>query len=197
MTFRNVDGLQLTANDLLQNSANLLFLPRAPVYAPTNQPPYGYDFRYYLDLNRNGRFETNGNIQEFDNSGNAIGNPDLHVGDPEWIGVLERPDQPHGPNNHFIARYAFLAQPIGNGLDLNYIHNQAVSRDVNTTYNLAGVDDGYFRNPGVGSWELNLAGFLADLNTNIWGQVIGNIFHGHISYYQYNEPMNYNSRHRV
>src|SRR5205814_4305218 len=24
------------------------------------------------------------------------------------------------------------------------------------------------RNQGVGSWELNLAGFLTDLNTNIW-----------------------------
>ena len=183
------NGNPLTANDLIQNSANLLFLPRAPVFVPTNQPPYGYDFRYYLDLNRNGRFETNGNILELDSLGNPIGIPGLHVGDPEWIGVLERPDQPHGPNNHFIARYAFLAQPIGNGLDLNYIHNQAVSRDVNTTYNLAGVDDdGYFRNQGVGSWELNLAAFLADLNTNIWSQDNFST----ANYYQYNEPMNYN-----
>ncbi len=48
----------------------------------------------------------------------------LETGDPEWIGVLEHPDPPHGPNNHFIARYAFIAMPVGNSLDLNYIHNQ-------------------------------------------------------------------------
>ena len=28
--------------------------------------------------------------------------------------------------------------------------------------------DGFFRNQGVGSWEINLAAFLADLNTNEW-----------------------------
>src|ERR1039458_6890330 len=49
----------------------------------------------------------------------------LMVGDPEWIGVLERPDAPYGPNNKFIARYAFIAVPVGNTLDLNAIHNQA------------------------------------------------------------------------
>ena len=46
------------------------------------------------------------------------------VGDPEWIGILERPDAPYGPNNQFIARYAFIAVPVGNTLDLNAIHNQ-------------------------------------------------------------------------
>jgi hypothetical protein len=102
---------------------------------------------------------------------------------------LERPDQPHGPNNHFIARYAFIAQPIGNGLDLNYLHNQTF----NTTL---GVSDGFFRNEGVGSWELNLAAFLADLNTNIWGFSVGSGFSaplGSAIYYQYNEPANPNS----
>ncbi len=48
------------------------------------------------------------------------------IGDPEWIGVLERPDLPYGPNNPFIARYAFIALPVGNSLDLNAIHNQAL-----------------------------------------------------------------------
>ena len=46
------------------------------------------------------------------------------MGDPEWIGILQRPDQPYGPNNPFVARYAFIALPIGNTLDLNAIHNQ-------------------------------------------------------------------------
>lgn len=163
----------LSVDDRNQNIANLLFLPRAPVVVGSN------DFRFYLDLNRNGRFETNGVIAEFDNAGLTNGAFGFHTGDPEWIGVLERPDQPHGPNNQFIARYAFLAQPIGNSLDLNYLHNQTLNPDPSL-----GVQDGYFRNQGVGSWELNLAAFLADLNTNQWGQVIG----APSLYYQYNRP---------
>ena len=50
----------------------------------------------------------------------------LEVGDPEWVGILQHPDQPYGPNNPFVARYAFIAVPIGNGLDLNAIYNDAV-----------------------------------------------------------------------
>ena len=57
-----------------------------------------------------------------DGSGNAV--TTFQVGDPEWIGVLQRPDQPYGPNNPFVARYAFIAVPVGNTLDLNAIHNQ-------------------------------------------------------------------------
>ena len=45
-------------------------------------------------------------------------NVTFEVGDPQWIGLLEQPGQPYGPDNKFIARYAFLAVPIGNALDL-------------------------------------------------------------------------------
>src|ERR1035437_9285053 len=55
-----------------QNIANLWFLPRAPVFITTNRVTGGADFRYYLDLNRNGRFETNYFGQDFDNLGNPI-----------------------------------------------------------------------------------------------------------------------------
>jgi hypothetical protein len=136
---------------------NLFISPRAPVLISATEP----NGRFYLDLNRNGKFETNGSVVEVDNANNILGTNYNAVGDPEWIGVLERPDQPHGPNNHFVARYAFMAQPIGNGLDLNYIHNQTMNPNLTTA-------DGFFRNESVGSWELNLAGFLADLNTNQW-----------------------------
>ena len=128
--FYNGTGLgPVSGNDLVQNIANLYLLPRAPVFV--NNPNTGSnDFRFYLDLNRNGAFDPNGSVTNVDNLGNAIlganGSPLVTVqGDPEWIGVLEHPDQPHGPNNPFVARYAFLAQPAGNSLDLNYIHNQA------------------------------------------------------------------------
>ena len=202
------DNQPFTPNDRLQNLINLFYSPRPPVFIPTNSAGAN-DFRFYLDLNRNGRFDangllpvispdpanpyydTNGNTMRNINPGNTLSN--LMVGDPEWIGVLERPDAPYGPNNKFIARYAFIAVPVGNTLDLNAIHNQVFdepstpsSIPIPVNPNSANSDV-YFRNQGVGSWEINLAAFLADLNTNKWGQTVGSA-----TYYQYNEPANYN-----
>ena len=135
-------------------------LPR-PIVMMTNLTLHSNESRFYLDLNRNGR----------DDPGTAS-----IAGDPEWIGVLERPDLNPGPNNRFVARYAFFAQPVGNTLDLNYIHNEAGNRVVDSYAGQLGVQDSFLRNQGVGSWELNLAGFLNDLNPNQWNQ------------YSYNPP---------
>src|ERR1017187_6050562 len=83
-------GNFLTGNNFLQNLINLFYSPRAPVFVanPTNSslPP---DFRYYLDLNRNGRYDTNGFVANVDNNNNSLGPAVFEVGDPEWIGVLE------------------------------------------------------------------------------------------------------------
>src|SRR5271170_2249113 len=183
------NGNPVTGNDALQNSANLLYSPRAPVFIQTNSANTAVplDFRFYLDLNRNGMFDTNGYVVEVDNNNNIVRTNFNEVGDPEWIGVLNHPDQPHGPNNRFIARYAFIAVPIGNGLDLNSIYNQAAGQKVNSTAGT--VQDGFMRNQGVGSWEINLAAFLGDLNTNQWLPTVppANL------YYSYNEPANANS----
>ena len=195
VNYSYANGTALSTPDLLINIGNLFYLPRAPVFT-TNAGGASY----YLDLNRNTNFDANGNVPEIGRNGGYIhpnGSEDLnpanvvtnfHVGDPEWIGVLERPDQPHGPNNPFIARYAFIAVPADGALDLNYIHNQTMTRQVDANPN-AVVADGYFRNQGVGSWELNLAAFLADLNTNQWLPVLppDNL------YYAYNEPSGVNS----
>ena len=155
------NGVPLTGNNYLQMLNNLLVLPRPPVFITTNtgSPP---DFRYYLDLNRNGVFDQSALPNGFpvtvtDQFGQTEA---VTAGDPEWIGVLEHPDQPHSRSNYFTSRWAFLAQPIGNSLDLNYIHNQ-VKR-------IASAQDGFLRNQGVGSWEINLAGFLNGLNPNYW-----------------------------
>jgi hypothetical protein len=182
------DGTALNVQDFLQNVANLYYLPRAPVFVSTNSLGSN-EFRFYLDLNRNGKFEDSGLIPETNNLGLATGNKNFQVGDPQWIGVLERPDAPHGPNNKFLSRYAFIAMPVGNELDLNYIHNQALhGNSTNGTLgevNPPPAGDVFFRNQGVGSWEINLAAFLADLNTNVneWGNDIGLT----ANYYRYNE----------
>ncbi len=125
-TYGNGDPLDLP--DFLQNLANLYYDPRPPVYIPENGTN---DFRFYLDLNRNGQFDDTGFETNYDNFGNVMKNnfgnviTNFQVGDPQWVGLLEHPGQPYGPNNRFIVRYAFIAVPIGNALDLNAIHNQA------------------------------------------------------------------------
>jgi hypothetical protein len=184
--------------------ANLFYAARAPVYM-TNLLFHTNENRFYLDLNRNGRDDPSGWVTNVDNTGNFIkdasGNltANLQVGDPEWVGLLERPDTPHGPNNQFVARYAFIAVPVGNTLDLNAIHNQVFDENngLNSTVNpLPANGDNYFRNQGVGSWEINLAAFLADLNTNEWGQVVGSggLPIGSATYYQYNQPFLANNK---
>jgi hypothetical protein len=178
-------GGMLNQSEQQQNIANLLYSPRAPVFIVTNQQTGSNDFRFYLDLNRNGVDDASGFIPQTNNLGLPTGATNLEVGDPEWIGVLDHPDQPHGPNNRFIARYAFIAVPIGNALDLNAIYNQAAGKQVNSS--TAGtVQDGFMRNQGVGSWEINLAAFLTDLNTNQWDNPLNQP-------YNYFEPGAYNT----
>jgi hypothetical protein len=180
---------------------NLFILPRAPVFL-ANLVTHTNENRFYLDLNRNGMDDPNGwvtnvnnqGIPILDSSGNVVTN--FEVGDPEWIGMLDHPDAPHGPNNKFVSRYAFIAVPVGNTLDMNAIHNQVFDENnaANPTVNPPPNGDNYFRNQGVGSWEINLAAFLADLNTNEWGQVIDppGVPPSAPTYYQYNQPANFN-----
>ncbi len=174
---RRTDGQPLDAAQLAQNIANLFYDPRPPVFVRTNRnPALPLDFRFYLDLNRNGRYDTNGLWPVIGPNGGFL-RPDgtessspigaltnFFVGDPEWIGVLADPTKPHSRTNRFVARYAYVVVPLGQALDINFIHNQALQKD-----NLGALDpnqDGFLRNQGVGGWEINLAAFFADLNTN-------------------------------
>ncbi|MCO5051087.1 MAG: hypothetical protein M9920_02140 [Verrucomicrobiae bacterium] len=160
------NGNPLTAAQFLRNLTNLLYDPRPPVYVTNRAFANSNEFRYYVDLDRNGRPDwtgyqplTNALGQAVVSATNAsVLETNYVVGDPEWIGIMDRVNLSHGPDNPFLSRYAFLAQPIGNTLDLNYAHNNSKRLPQN----------GFFRNQGVGTWELNFAAFLRDLNTNYW-----------------------------
>jgi hypothetical protein len=161
-----------TTSNSLDDLTNLFINPRTPVWL-SNTVTRAMENRFYLDLNRNAEDDPNGWVTNRDNLNRVIldasGNPstNFEVGDPDWIGVLLHPDQPYGPNNPFVARYAFIAVPIGNALDLNAIYNDA--RQPDPTMRVG--NDGFLRNQGVGSWEINLAAFLTDLNTNEWDPI--------------------------
>jgi hypothetical protein len=127
-----VGGGALNRDQYLQTLANLLYDPRPPVFL-TNRLGGSNEFRYYLDLNRNRRHDLTGIWPELNQFGNPITNPTNTsltnfisvIGDPEWIGVLERPNQPHSASNRFTFRYAYAVVPEGKTLDANFIHNDA------------------------------------------------------------------------
>ena len=177
------NGRPLNQNDLLMNLAKLQHLPRPPVFVDTNAlgwRPKNFirtdDFRFFLDINRNRAYEPTGlqvvtNFQGRPVVGqDGLLMTDYFVGDPEWIGQLDNPDAPHSPTNKFIGRYAYMVLPTGRSLDINYIHNQArdpMKRNLDRPSG-RGNQYLYMRNQGVGSWELNLAAFLAQLNPIQW-----------------------------
>ncbi len=152
------NGVALNQADFLTVMSNLLVLPRVPVYISTNKnfPP---DFRFFLDLNRNGFYDPNNTVMVLTNdSGNLVTN--IFIGDPEWIGILDHPDMRHSSSNFFVGRYAFIALPIGNTLDFNFMHNQVKKNNP--------AMDGFLRNQGVGTFEINMAGLLYGINPNVW-----------------------------
>ena len=173
--------------ELQRNIANLLYNPRPPVFITNRAFANSNEFRFDVDLNRNGLHDPSGlwpvispNFTYYDTNGFEVGDArqpppanvvilsNFFVGDPQWIGILERPDRPHSGNNIFLSRYSYFVVPAGKTLDVNYIHNQA-NNPQKGAMDLLGRD--FLRNQGVGSWEINLASFLYDLNTNLyaWG----------------------------
>lgn len=163
------DGKALTQTEHLKMLGNLQFDPRAPVFISTNEAnPDEKDFRFFVDFNRNRQYERSGFLADVDTNGvfwfvNGRLVTNRYVGDPEWIGVLEHPDRPHGENNRIIGRYAFLALPVGKMLDLNFMHNQANTNSADDI-SRAQANNGFNRNQGIGSFELNLAAFFRELN---------------------------------
>jgi hypothetical protein len=128
-----------------------------------------YDFRFWVDINRNGRFETNGYQPALYPDGSQVPNvTNFNNGEPEWIGVLKYPETNHSPTNPFIGRYAFMALPIGKTLDLNFIHNYSKYVLSDGGIGTPIRSDGFIRDQGVGSWELNLAALLYNISPAIY-----------------------------
>lgn len=179
-----VGGAPLTAAEQLQNLNNLFFNPRPPVFV-TNKFWGSNEFRFYVDLNRDNVYTTNGllpvisdnpGLPYYDTNGNLLATltpgitlSNYFTGDPEFIGGLVRPEFPHSSSNQFNLRYAFIVIPAGKTLDVNYIHNYA--KGINPPMPIA-AGDMFARNQAVGSWENNFAGFLRDLNTNVWDSYV-------------------------
>jgi hypothetical protein len=162
VSYTYANGARLNQNDLLKNLTNLWYDARPPVFVVTNSSlpldsPLRSEFRYYLDLNRNGMFDTNGLQPIVTNGRWSATNLGYFIGDPEWVGILENPDQPHSPSNLFVGRYAYIALPAGKSLDLNFVHNSAKNLNLGSA---GPVPEGFWRNQGFGSWELNLAAFF-------------------------------------
>jgi hypothetical protein len=160
-----------------QNIADLFYDPRPPVFVVTNPAyPNNSDFRFWVDINRNGRFETNGYLPYMAEDGlqapanfsfpAGFSQANYMNGEPEWIGVLRDPLNRHSATNQFIGRYAYMVLPIGKTLDFNYIHNWAKGNYSNSgsLTNDAGngnvENDGFARDQGIASYELNLAALL-------------------------------------
>jgi hypothetical protein len=159
--FYDTNRIYNPPNKLLNNRID----PAVPVFVNTNRVNQNgpLDDRAFLDLNRDGNFQETGALLVRDDNGNPIPREtNWVVGDPQWIGILQHPEVFHGPTNRYVGRYAYAILPTGRGLDINWIHNQAL----NTRPPNGG--DNYFRNQGFGAYEINLAAFLADLNTNVW-----------------------------
>lgn len=174
VSYAYANGLPLNPADHAQNIANLFYDPRPPVFVET----FGgtnLDFRYYLDLNRNFRYDTNGLITLIGPDGQPL--RDLNnqpiqgfaVGDPEFIGLTQNLGERHSPSNQFLQRFAFIVLPAGKTIDLNTAHNQARHTRI---AGASPATEGFMRNQGMGAWELNVAAALEDINTNYWGSAL-------------------------
>jgi hypothetical protein len=196
--FANIGKFQ---EDWVQNIANLYYDPRPPVFVVTNTAfPYNYDFRFWVDINRNGRFETNGYQPTLINDNPppgpeqiVLGSNAVLNGEPEFIGVLKNPLYHHSSSNQFIGRYAYLVLPIGKTLDLNYIHNflkgalepAQMGQLTNMSIGPSFENDGFSRDQGIGSWELNLAALLDAVSPYAYESSTGNY---QLNGYDYRPP---------
>ncbi len=138
---------QTEVMERLRNNINLQLLvsingvtadPRPPVVYNVNGQP---DDRFFLNLNRDSG--PNG-LPQFQPTTAS------EVGDPQWIGVLEDPTQPHSADNRFIGRYAYMIVPASKAAGLDWMRN----------YQLAGLFHQLDASAGKANWSYSHLNFL-------------------------------------
>lgn len=108
---------QVEVLDRLRNNINFQLITSTNGVPPVDPVvPVSYTVngasvdRTFLDLNRN-----------FDLSGLSEPTTTTETGDPQWIGMLEDPTQPHGPDNRFTGRYAYMIVPASKATGLEWM----------------------------------------------------------------------------
>ncbi len=152
---QNVDGNGTTREYTLGELTGLKKDARPPVYVDLDGDGKYDEFRYFLNLN-----------QDVNATDGAVYQPTTpeEIGDPHWIGVLEDSNRTHGPDNRFVARYAYLVVPTDRQLDINRVHNKnkSIPREHGA------YPEGYQRLNGNACWEMNLAGGLAMIDPKMF-----------------------------
>ena len=91
---------------------------QAPVYIDSTGDGVQDTNSTYLNLNAERNNPLLGGDPFFQPSDPATG----VFGDPEWIGLLENPNEPHSSKNRFVARMAYLTVPVSEILNVRYNH---------------------------------------------------------------------------
>ena len=84
------------------------------------------------------------------------------VGDPEWVGLLRNPLEPHGPDNRFIARTAFMTVPVSQGLNVRYHHNPQLLSQAHYLH---------FRGQNTSPRHINLAAPLFHMDATLFSNL--------------------------
>ena len=103
-----VEGVVNQAFGGLKVSRRLGGVGWAPVYIDTDgdiNATQDYNSTY---LNLNSEYNPAGQGGGLFQDSNGTG----LLGDPQWIGILQKPDQPHGPKNRYIGRTAYMTVPV-------------------------------------------------------------------------------------
>ena len=84
------------------------------------------------------------------------------VGDPEWVGLLRNPLEPHGPDNRFIARTAFMTVPVSQALNVRYHHHPHFLSQANYLH---------FRGQNTSPRHINLAAPLFHMDAALFSNL--------------------------
>ncbi|MEE2813956.1 MAG: hypothetical protein VX945_05640 [Verrucomicrobiota bacterium] len=145
----------------------------------------------YIDTNGDGKQDRNSTYLNLNSETNRIPNPltprfddafgfqDANhtvnrLGDPEWIGILKDSSRPHGPDNRFVARAAFMTVPLSRSLNVRYHHHVNLNQPV----------PAHVRSQGLKHGEINLAAPLYHIDPTLFSlprynpNKYANAFHG-------------------